>query len=235
MRTAKDILIVILLLVLVTMTCLQEGDILGNKHRVYMAENELVVLDAKLAQLEDGLVSMKDGLELEHLLSCTATLWVMGPITIGCGVFVSDNVLLTAKHLVEDRDFTVVDSDGVKYTAIEILEDADDDLAVVVIEGRQGPWLEIGKSPALGDDVICIGTPISEQAQLIITWGRVSSEKWKNNFIYDGFVRPGCSGGPVIVDSKLVGIVEAYLPGPASLGFAAPIERLDPVLCARFQ
>lgn len=229
MRTAKDILIVILLVILLVSDSRQEDDILDTKHRVYMTEREL-------AQLEDGLVSMKDGLELEHFLSCSATLWVMeGPISVGCGVFVSDNVLLTAKHLVEDRGVTVVGSDGVKYTAIEILEDADDDLAVIVIEGRQGPWLEIGKSPALGDDVICIGTPISEQAQLIITWGRVSSEKWKNNFIYDGFVRPGCSGGPVIVDGKLVGIVEAYLPGSASLGFAAPIERLDPGLRARFQ
>lgn len=130
---------------------------------------------------------------------------------------------------------TVRGPDGVVYTAVEVLEDTDDDLAVVVIEGRQGPWLELGPSPSLGDLLVCIGTPFREQAQLIITWGRVSSENWKNLFIYDGFCWPGCSGGPIIVDGKLAGIVSGRLIQTASLGFAVPINRLDPDLVARIE
>lgn len=246
MQTAKDILIVVLLLVLVFMTCSQESDILDMEHRVSRTEGGLVGVYGGLVSVEHRLTPLEGGLDVEYFRSCSATLWVteQHPITFqvvrGTGIFVSDNILLTAKHMVDERTgllgVTVVGPDGVRYTAVEILEDTDDDLALIRIEGREGPWLEIGPAPVLGDDVICVGTPFDDDdLQLIITWGRVSSEKWKKNFIYDGFVSPGCSGGPVIVDEKLVGIVEAYLRNSnASLGFATPIERLDPGLRARF-
>lgn len=241
MKTLKDILIVILLLVLVTMTCLQEGNILDLNRGVSLAEGGLQSLYGGLVQLKGGLDQLKGGSGLEHFRSCSASLWAIeSPITIrGSGVFVSDNVLLTAKHVVENRindeSVSIIGPDGVTYTAVEILEDADDDLAVVIIEGRQGPSLELGPHPSLGDIVICIGTPLREQAQLIITWGRVSSEKWKNTFIYDGFCWPGCSGGPIIVDGKVAGIVEARLRYTASLGFGTPVGRLDPDLMARIR
>ena len=238
----KDILIVILLLVLVTMTCLHEGDILDLKRGVFLAEDGLQSLHGGLIQLKGGLDRLTGGSGLKHFRSCSATLWVTrnpkSP-TWGTGVFVSDNVLLTAKHVVEDRindeSVSIIGPDGVTYTAVEILEDADDDLAVVIIRGRSGPWMDMGPWPSLGDIVICIGTPFQEQAQLIITWGRVSSEKWKNKFVYDGFAWSGCSGGPIIVDGKLAGIVKARLRRTASLGFGTPINRLDPDLMARIQ
>lgn len=252
MRTLKDILIVILLLVLVTMTCFQEADILKLKRRVFVLRGGLMQIIEWVAQIEatssvveGGLAPAEGGLGLQHFRACSASLWVTvkkeGPITLfpqltrGTGVFVSDNVLLTAKHVIEkrtnDRSVLMVGPDGKRYVSVSVLEDFDDDLAIVILRDRQGPWMELGPSPSLGDNVICIGTPLNDYQQLIITWGRVSSEKYKNLFVYDGFAWPGCSGGPVIVGGKVVGITESRLNRTASLGFAVPIiTRLDPVL-----
>jgi len=254
MHKLKDILMVTLLMVLVFMTCCQEGDILKLRHRVFNVEGGLVKLYGWITQdlqktniVGGGLAPAKGGLGLRHFLSCTASLHVTeaakGPISFGTkryrgtAVFVSDNILLTAKHNVEDRinDASVIltGHNGMPYIIVEILEDKDDDLAMIIIQGRYGPWLSLGSKPRLGDDVICIGTPLNHDPQLIITWGRVSSEKYQNTFIYDGFCWGGCSGGPVIIDGKLVGITEARLSKTASIGFAVPIERLDPELLAR--
>ncbi len=149
----------------------------------------------------------------------------------------SDNILLTAKHVVTGlSDLKITGHDGVTYTAVEVLEDVDDDLAVVIIQGRRGPSLDLGPWPGLGDDVICVGAPLNFAPQHIITtWGRVSSENWNNNFVYDGFAGPGCSGGPVIVNGKVAGVVVSRLRRTASLGFAVPIDRLDPSLLAHIR
>lgn len=190
---------------------------------------------------EGGLASPEGGLGPQHFLASSAIIFVIESpiITHGCGVFVSDNILLTAKHLVEDRielsDVTVIGVDGREYTVVEILEDSDDDLAIVIIADRTGPYLELGPGPSLGEDVVCIGSPFRQSLQLIITWGRVSSEKWRNNFIYDGFCWSGCSGGPVIIDGKLAGIVESFLNANANLGFATSVAQLDPDLVARIK
>ena len=254
MHKLKDILIATLLTVLVFMTCCQEGDILKLRHRVFNIEGGLVKLYGLVTQniqktdvVRGGLEPAVGGLGLQHFLSCTVTLYVTeaakGPISFetkkyrGSAVFVSDNILLTAKHNVENRindaSVNLIGPNGIRYIITEILEDKDDDLAIIVIQGRYGPWLPLGPKPRLGDDVICIGTPLDHDPQLIITWGRVSSEKYQNTFIYDGFCWGGCSGGPVIIDGKLVGITEARLSKTASIGFAVPIERLDPELLAR--
>lgn len=70
MKTAKDILIVILLLVLVTMTCLQEDNILNMKRRVFNTEGKLQSLYSglwsfygELSSLKGGLMSLEGGLD----------------------------------------------------------------------------------------------------------------------------------------------------------------------------
>jgi S1-C subfamily serine protease len=260
MHALKDILIVILLCVLVTMTCLQEGDILGMKHRIFVTEGGLRLLYGGLNRhlnqsrpINGGLAPVDGGLPyLEHLRAATASIEtdkiitgqnVFGPTSYlgtarGTAVFVSDNVLVTAKHCVENRvddlSTKVTASDGVTYTSREVLEDSDDDLALIVIEGRAGPCLNTGTQPALGAELICIGSPLTS-GQLIISWARLSREKYENYFIYDGFCNYGCSGGPIISGGKLVGVVNARLNTQPFLGFAAPIDRLDPDLMDRIR
>lgn len=159
-------------------------------------------------------------------------------ISKGSGVFVSDNMILTAKHVVEGRTglpgMIIRDNAGQVYCVEEVIEDVDDDLALIVIAGRSGPYLELGPLPPLGADLICIGSPLITDRHLIITWGRVSSIKLEKHFLYNGFVWHGQSGGAIIHDGKLVGIVNARLRDCDSLGFAARIDRLDPDLRNRF-
>lgn len=243
MRALKDILMVILLCVLVALTCTQEGDVLDLKRRTAMNSGGLV-------SLYGGLDSGGGGLALPYLRSASAQIEVVGldawgvPNTVwGTGVFVSDNVLVTAKHVLNSRrklsDVTIW-NDGVTYAAIEILEDSDDDLALVMIEGRTGPTLRIGPPPPLGDNLVCIGSPIDRRNQdmkyLTISWAHVSSENYTGGkFVYDGFAYGGCSGGPVISRGRLVGVVVQKLRGQCGQGFAVKLHRLDPELMARIQ
>ncbi len=203
-----------------------------------MHEGGLVQLKDGLASMNGGLLPTQGGLDLLFFRSATTTVDIQ-ELHIGTAVFVADKILLTAKHVVEKRidtgAVTVTCIDGQTYTAVEILEDADDDMALIVIAGRTGPYLSTGPQPALGAALICIGSPLDDQ--LIISWARLSSEKYNesNQFIYDGFCNYGCSGGPIISGGRLVGIVNARLRSQAFLGFAAPIDRLDPDLLARIR
>jgi S1-C subfamily serine protease len=255
MRTLKDILIVTLLCVLVVLTCLQEDDILNTKGRVFQQEGGLMSLAGGLASLNGGLVPRQGGLDLHYFRAATAILdvntretgtngwghtWERFSETGGTAVFVSDNALLTAKHVVDDRiDDTAVTvncTNGQTYTAIEVIEDVDDDMALIIIEGRVGPALRLGRQPALGASLVCIGNPFNgDNDKLILSWARLSCERWKNYFVYDGFCHYGCSGGPIISGGRLVGIVNARLRTQPFLGFAAPIDRLDADLKARIE
>jgi S1-C subfamily serine protease len=168
-----------------------------------------------------------------------------GPISVtqwsgGTGAFVSDNIVLTSKHVVEnrldDRAVKIVTEAGEEYVAVAVLEDTDDDLALVEIVGRSGPYLAIGPSPQLGAELTLIGAPfpVNQNRHLTIAWGRVSREIYEKDFLYDAFAWHGYSGGPAIHAGKLVGVIRAKRTDTCGLGFAVPIYRLDPGLRSRF-
>ncbi len=127
----------------------------------------------------------------------------------------------------------MITANEVTFQSVEILEDADDDMALIVIDGTYSHYLEVGSRPRLGDHLMCIGSPFAhENRKLLVSWARVAGENWKNSsFIYDGFCWYGHSGGPVIKDGLLVGITWAKLScGDYPLGFAIYLDRLDPEL-----
>ena len=197
-----------------------------------------------------GLAPAAGGLSLRDLRNRVAMVNVRrhvwkGPISSvknsgGTGTFVSDNVILTCKHVVEkridDQSVTIVTESGEVFVAVQVLEDVDDDLALVLIEGRAGPIMETGPPPNLGVEVTLIGAPfaVNDNRQLTMAWGRVSREIYGKDFLIDGFAWHGYSGGPAIVNGKIVGVLRARRTGTCGLGFAIPIHRLDPGLRARF-
>jgi hypothetical protein len=235
----RNALIIIALSVVILSGCLHDAEILSLKQQTSVMRAEL-----------DGMRRSSEA-ELDKYMNTTAVLKVSlggfgyapsGPHTSGSGVFVAPNMLLTAKHVVErrisDTSITVISIDGLEYKSIEVIEDVDDDMALVVIEGVwAGGQLGLGERPRLGDDVICVGSPVSYlNRQWHMTWARVASEQHqKHAFAYDGFCWHGCSGGPVIKDGELVGIIVQRHAGGNAMGYAIYIDRLDPEIYDKFR
>lgn len=247
MNTVKDVLIVALLSVLVVLTCLQEGDVLNLKHRTFVTEGGLIKTVQHVQSVEGRSYAFRKYMAATAILKIDKTLtndfgFTWDTSSSGSGVFVSPSMLLTAKHCVENRksdaSITVCSAGGMEYVVTEVIEDVDDDMALLVIEGVwEGPHLEIGTRPYLGDGVICVGSPFSyENKKLHLTWARVAAENCrKHSFAYDGFAWHGCSGGPVIRSGRLVGIIRARHNGGNALGYATYIDRLDPAIFDRLR
>jgi S1-C subfamily serine protease len=256
MKSFRNILILMVLATMAFLCNQQEQDIISLRHRVFNLEGGLmktygglVFLNRRISQLAGGSAptdgglapsSFDGGLDLEYARAASVALKVREyPMwKAGAGVFVSDNIILTAKHVLEGRgslsDVHPFTFDGRSYTVLEILEDSDDDLALVIVDRVSGPKLRMGVWPLLGDKIISIGFPMGNAGELSVFWGYVSNENYRGNkFMFHGFSRPGCSGGPVIVNGRLAGICIQYFEGCDSLGFAAPLERLDSELLAR--
>ena len=250
MKLVKDILIVLVLSCLTFLTIIQEDDVKTLKTRTWQNAGGLYMTHKRFLVVEGGL---SVGCDLGGLRSTAAILKVNSKVgdpfwgerekpMNGSGVFVSENMLLTAKHVVKNRlsdlDITETTHDGKQFAVLEVLEDVDDDLALVVIDGTYGPHLQLDPRPLrLGDGLVCIGSPFKDfQKKLLVTHARVVCEQWGvGDIVYEGFVWHGNSGGPVIKNNRIVAINRARHYGGSSLGFATRINRLDPELLDRFR
>lgn len=110
------------------------------------------------------------------------------------------------------------------------------DVAVIKIDARNLPTLQLGDSDALElqDDVWTIGYPgaaeISEESQLVSTIndGQISAKDKKSEqgspiIQYSAPSGPGNSGGPVVnADGKIVGLHTASDPERTGFSFAVP-------------
>jgi len=161
----------------------------------------------------------------------------------GTGFIVTDDgLIVTNRHVVTDQDaeYTVVLSDGTKYPAEVLAQDAFLDLAIIKIEAESLPILELGDSDDLkiGQTVIAIGNALTEY-QNTVTRGVVSginrrvvagdqygrSEVIEEAIQTDAAINPGNSGGPLLnLAGQVVGVNTAMSEGAQSVGFAIPIN-----------
>ena len=143
---------------------------------------------------------------------------------LGSGAFVSaDGYVVTNNHVVEDADeLSVVLFDGRELDAEVVGTDPFSDLAVLRVEGDDFPFLTFGDSDALrvGQWVLAVGSPLSEDLSNTVTSGIVSSlgrfsgstdprnRPTISNYIQtDAAVNPGNSGGPLVnLRGEIVGI-----------------------------
>ncbi len=145
-----------------------------------------------------------------------------------------DGYILTNEHVVRDaQTLKVTLYGGKKYDGRVVGTDPQTDLAVVKIDGKNLPAVEMGDSNALepGEWVVAIGNPYgfhdTVTAGIISALGRsLEDPNQSGNLIQtDAAINPGNSGGPLVdLNGKVIGINEAIIANAQGLGFAIPIN-----------
>jgi len=147
----------------------------------------------------------------------------------------SDGYVLTNNHVVEGaKEIVVTLADGRKFNGKIMGRDSINDLAIVKIEAKNLPAVQLGDSDAIrpGDFAIAIGNPYGLQhtvtAGIISGLARSLDGDPSEAGIYiqtDAAINRGNSGGPLInIDGKVVGINTAIIAQAQGLGFAIPVN-----------
>ena len=168
----------------------------------------------------------------------------------GSGVVISpDGYVLTNTHVVENASkITVTLSGGDEYDAEIIGVDKTSDLALLLLDGSNFPFAEMGNSDDLiiGEWVIALGNPFelfSISNQPTASVGIVSANHMdfgmqkesgrvlQNMIQTDAAINPGNSGGPLVnAQGDVIGINtfiftgSNYNRGSIGIGFAIPIN-----------
>ena len=159
---------------------------------------------------------------------------------LGSGVIVSENgYILTNHHVIEGANKIQVRLMNKKTLEAKVIgTDPKTDIAVLKVEMEKLPAIKIGDSDQLqvGEIVMAIGSPMSQNLAHTITHGIVSAKGRSNvgvteyeDFIQtDAAINPGNSGGALVnLDGELVGINTAIASrngGFEGIGFAVPIN-----------
>ena len=156
-----------------------------------------------------------------------------------------DGLILTNKHVVFDTDaeYSVVLNDGSEHPAKVLSRDPINDIAVLKIDAKGLPALELASSKdiELGQTVIAIGNALGLFSNTVsrgIVSGLARSisaslggspdalmENLRGVIQTDVAINQGHSGGPLIdLDGRVVGINTAVIFGAQNIGFAIPID-----------
>lgn len=163
----------------------------------------------------------------------------------------SDGYILTNNHVIEDAaenagTIRVALSNGDVYVGTILGRDSSYDLAVLKINAKNLPALQLGDSDkiAVGDPVIAIGSPlglsgtvtlgiISAKDRPVTAGDSASDNSFINALQTDAAINPGNSGGPLVdatgavigVNSAIASLGTSSQTGSIGLGFAIPINQ----------
>ena len=162
----------------------------------------------------------------------------------GSGFIISkDGYVMTSNHVVSDisAEYTVILDPEHKYPAKVLSRDQINDTAILKIEGRNFPYIELADSDniELGEDVVAIGNPLGEfndtlsagivsgLSRYISAYGGMDHQMQNLRGLIqtDAAINPGNSGGPLVnMEGKVIGINTATIMGAQNIGFAIPIN-----------
>lgn len=163
----------------------------------------------------------------------------------GSGIIIDNNGhIVTNNHVVEgSNDIVVVLKDGKELSAKIVGRDAQTDLAVIKVEEKNLPYVELGDSSTLevGELAVAIGSPMGTEYAGSVTAGIISGldrkifigDKNMTLIQTDAAINPGNSGGALVnSEGKVVGIntlklIESKVEG---MGFAIPINEAKPII-----
>lgn len=168
----------------------------------------------------------------------------------GSGVLISpDGYILTNNHVINNsQTITVNLANGKSYPAKVIGQDRATDIAVIKIDAKNLPYMEMGDSSKvkMGDMVVAIGNPLGE-LEGSLTVGYISAtnrnvtvkeDDGSVTTMYgllqtDAAINRGNSGGALIsMTGELIGIntVKTSAVGVEGLGFAIPTNSIKPIV-----
>lgn len=162
----------------------------------------------------------------------------------GSGFIISqDGYVITSNHVVADTtaDYTVIIEPTKKYPAKVLSRNPINDIAVLKIDAKKMPYLEMANSDniEIGQEVIAVGNPLGEftdtisagivsgLSRYITAFGGIDnqSQNLRGLIQTDAAINPGNSGGPLVdMDGKVIGINTATIMGAQNIGFAIPIN-----------
>ncbi|RKX27020.1 MAG: DegQ family serine endoprotease [Candidatus Zixiibacteriota bacterium] len=165
---------------------------------------------------------------------------------LGSGVIIdSDGYIVTNNHVIDEADSVFVRTfDGKKHRAEIVGADPKTDIAVLKIDESDLEHLTFGNSDKLrvGEIVLAIGSPMSENLAHTVTQGIVSAKgrsdvglaEYEDFIQTDAAINPGNSGGPLVnLDGELVGINTAIVTrsgGYQGIGFAVPSNMVQSIM-----
>ena len=155
----------------------------------------------------------------------------------------SDGYVITSQHVVADpkAEYTVILEPNKKYPVKVLARDPINDIALLKIEGKNLPYLDLGDSDKveLGQSVIAIGNALGEFHDTVST-GVISglsrsitafsgfnrqAEQLRGLIQTDAAINPGNSGGPLVdMEGKVIGINTAMVAMAQNIGFAIPVN-----------
>ncbi len=165
----------------------------------------------------------------------------------GTGFFLSDDgYIATNYHIVENAvKVQITAQQGENYTAKVVGTDAKSDLALLKIEAKNMPFVNLGDSSILkvGEWVLAIGNPFG--LEHTVTAGIVSAKgrqlgvggnvpEYQDFIQTDAAINRGNSGGPLVsMKGEVIGITSNILApagGNIGLGFAIPADLAKKVI-----
>lgn len=167
---------------------------------------------------------------------------------LGSGVIIDPTgYIVTNSHVVENAtEIKVSLPDGRSFDGEIIALDPEEDLALLKINGKDLPYVQLGNSDDLliGEWVIALGNPFGfliEDTKPTVTVGVISAVNrevrgrtegrvYKNMIQTDAAINPGNSGGPLVnILGEVIGIntfILSHAGGSEGVGFAIPINRV---------
>jgi serine protease Do len=174
---------------------------------------------------------------------------------LGSGFLITqDGYLVTNEHVVENAtEIVITMTSGEHYKADIIGVDRLTDIALLKIEGKNLPFLELGDSGNLivGEWVIALGNPfglfeLNDQPTVTVgvisavdrDWGQTESKRLYMDMIQtDAAINHGNSGGPLVNSlGQVIGMNtfiytgSRYQEGFVGIGFAIPINRIKEIV-----
>ncbi len=162
---------------------------------------------------------------------------VAAPIKSGSGIFVSNNVIATNYHVVENAqkiEVSVKTGNEINtYVAKVLSTDRTNDLALITIENEKFrgigklPYSLNGRTRDVGTSIFTMGYPLANYMgdEVKITDGIISSKTGYEGDIVtyqiSAPIQPGNSGGPLFdKDGNLIGITNAGIRAAQNVGYA---------------